>query len=110
MSFREGNLPTGHKGVVRTGLPAVTLRSFYKGVKPTKSGRNTVEDVCAMAEGRNEIDVDLASLNGNAAAYSLSEGLAFVESMNQTFAQQIMYGDTSANPDGVLGPDHATTR
>ena len=103
MSFREGNLPTGHKGVVRTGLPAVTLRSFYKGVKPTKSGRNTVEDVCAMAEGRNEIDVDLASLNGNAAAYSLSEGLAFVESMNQTFAQQIMYGDTSANPDGVLG-------
>ena len=103
MNFREGNLPTGHKGVVRTGLPAVTLRSFYKGVKPTKSGRNTVEDVCAMVEGRNEIDEDLANLNGNAAAYRLSEGLAFIESMNQTFAQQLMYGDTSVNPDGVLG-------
>ncbi len=103
MNFREGNLPTGHKGVVRTGLPAVTLRSFYKGVKPTKSGRNTVEDVCAMVEGRNEIDEDLANLNGNAAAYRLSEGLAFIESMNQTFAQQLMYGDTSVNQDGVLG-------
>lgn len=103
MNFMEGNLPTGHKGVVRTGLPAVTLRSFYRGVKPTKSGRNTVEDVCAMVEGRNEIDLDLANLNANAAAFRLSEGLAFVESMNQTFSQQIMYGDTSANPDGVLG-------
>ena len=103
MNFMEGNLPTGHKGVVRTGLPAVTLRSFYRGVKPTKSGRNTVEDVCAMVEGRNEIDLDLANLNANKEAFRMSEGLAFVESMNQTFAQQILYGDTSANPDGVLG-------
>lgn len=103
MNFMEGNLPTGHKGVVRTGLPAVTLRAFYKGVKPTKSGRNTVEDVCAMVEGRNEIDLDLANLNANREAFRLSEGIAFIEAMNQTFAQQIMYGDTSANPDGVLG-------
>lgn len=103
MNFIEGNLPTGHKGVVRTGLPAVQLRSFYKGVKASKSGRATVEDVCAMAEGRNEIDKDLADLNGNTNAFRLSEGLAFVESMNQTFSKQIIYGDTAANPDGVLG-------
>lgn len=103
MPFIEGNLPTGHKGVVRTGLPTVQLRSFYRGVKVSKSGRSTVEDVCAMAEGRNEIDKDLADLNGNTAAFRLSEGLAFVEAMNQTFAQQMLYGDTSSNPDGVLG-------
>lgn len=103
MNFIEGNLPTGHKGVVRTSLPNVQLRSFYKGVKVSKSGRATIEDVCAMAEGRNEIDKDLADLNGNTAAYRLSEGLSFVESMNQKFAQQIVYGDTSVNPEGVLG-------
>ncbi|WP_417070823.1 major capsid protein [Niveibacterium terrae] len=103
MNFIEGNLPTGHKGVVRTGLPTVALRAFYKGVKVSKSGRSTIEDVCAMAEGRNEIDKDLADLNGNAQAFRLSESLAFVEAMNQTFAQQIIYGDTSVNPDGVLG-------
>ena len=103
MNFVEGNLPTGHKGVVRTGLPTVQLRSFYRGVKVSKSGRATIEDVCAMAEGRNEIDKDLADLNGNTAAYRLSEGLAFIEAMNQTFAQQLVYGDTSINPDGVLG-------
>lgn len=103
MNFIEGNLPTGHKAVVRAGLPTVTLRKFYKGVAPSKSGRATIEDVCAMAEGRNEIDKDLADLNGNTAAFRLSEGLAFVESMNQTFAQQVVYGDTSSNPDGTLG-------
>lgn len=103
LPFVEGNLPTGHKGVVRTGLPTVQLRSFYKGVKTSKSGRATIEDVCAMAEGRNEIDKDLADLNGNTQAFRMSEGIAFIEAMNQTFAQQMIYGDTSANPDGVLG-------
>lgn len=103
MNFIEGNLPTGHKGVVRTGLPTVQLRSFYRGVKVSRSGRATIEDVCAMLEGRNEIDKDLADLNGNAPAFRLSEGLSFIESMNQSFAQQLIYGDTSANPDGVLG-------
>ncbi|HEV2133796.1 MAG TPA: hypothetical protein VGR47_05990 [Terracidiphilus sp.] len=103
MNFIEGNLPTGHKGVVRAGLPTVTLRRFYKGVPPSKSGRDTIEDVCAMLEGRNEIDKALADLNGNAAAFRLSEGLAFIEAMNQEFASQIMYGNTATNKDGVLG-------
>lgn len=103
MNFIEGNLPTGHKGVVRAGLPSVTLRRFYKGVTPSKSGRDTIEDVCAMLEGRNEIDKDLADLNGNASAFRMSEGLSFMESMNQSFSQQVIYGDTSANKDGILG-------
>lgn len=103
LPFMEGNLPTGHKGIIRAGLPTVQLRSYYKGIKPSKSGRATIEDVCAMAEGRNEIDKDLADLNGNTNAFRLSEGLAFVEAMNQVFCQQLIYGDTSVNPDGVLG-------
>lgn len=103
MNFMEGNLPTGHKAVVRAGLPTVTLRQFYKGVAPSKSGRATIEDVCAMLEGRNEIDKDLADLNGNTAAFRMSEGLAFIEAMNQQFANQVVYGDTSSNKDGILG-------
>lgn len=103
MNFIEGNLPTGHKAVVRAGLPTVTLRRFYKGVAPSKSGRDTIEDVCAMQEGRNEIDKELADLNGNAEAFRMSEALAFIEAMNQTFAQQIMYGNTATNKDGILG-------
>jgi hypothetical protein len=103
MNFMEGNLPTGHKAVVRVGLPTVNFRQFYKGVAVSKSGRATIEDVCAILEGRNEIDKALADLNGNSAAFRLSEGLAFVESMNQTFAQSVIYGDTSTTKDGILG-------
>jgi len=101
--FMQGNLPTGHKGAVRTGLPPITMRQFYKGVAPQKSGRAIIEDVCAMAEGRNEIDKDLADLNGNVGSFRMSEGLAFIKSMTQKFAQQLMYGDTSVDPDGILG-------
>ena len=103
MPWKMGNLPTGHKASVRTGLPTVTLRSFYRGVKVGKSGRNTIEDVCGMAEARNEIDVDLAKLNGSVNAFRQSEAAAYIEAMNQTMAQQLIYGDTSVNPDGILG-------
>jgi hypothetical protein len=103
MNWIEGNLPTGHKASVRSGLPSVTLRRYYVGVTPSQSSRDTIEDVCAMQEGRNELDKDLADLNGNSAAFRLSEGLAFTEAMNQSFAQQAMYGNTSTNKDGVLG-------
>lgn len=103
MNFIQGNLPTGHKAVVRNGLPIVTMRKFYQGVAPSKSGRATIEDVCGMAEARNEIDQDLCDLNGNTSAFRMSEALAYIESMNQNFAQQIVYGDTSTNKDGILG-------
>lgn len=103
MPFNEGNMPTGHKAVVRAGLPTVTLRRFYQGVAPAKSGRATIEDVCAMQESRLEVDKDLCELNGNSTAFRLSESMAFIEAMNEKFAQQIMYGDTTTNKDGILG-------
>src|ERR1700733_11978625 len=103
MNFIEGNLPTGHKAVVRVGLPTVGFREFYKGVQISKSGRATIEDVCAILEGRNEIDKDLADLNGNTAGFRLSEGLAFIEAMNEQFAQSVIYGNTASQKDGILG-------
>ena len=103
LPWKEGNLPTGHRGTVRTALPSVTLRRYYQGVKISKSGRATVEDRCAMAEGRFEIDVDVANLNGNSREYRLSESVAFTEAINQAFTRQMLYGDTSVEPDGVLG-------
>ena len=32
-----------------------------------------------------------------------AEGISFIEAMNQSFSQQLIYGDTSVNPDGILG-------
>jgi hypothetical protein len=103
VNFFAGNLPTGHKTSVRTGLPSVIMRKFYQGTPVSKSLRATVTDTIGMAESRMEIDRDLAELGGNAADYRASESFAYVEAMSQKFGQQVFYGDNTADPDGILG-------
>lgn len=103
MPWFEGNLPTGHKATIRTGLPTSVWRQFYQGVPPSKSQRAQITDACAMLETRSEVDKDEADLNANAKAFRLSEAKAFVESMNQTMATSVFYGNASTNPEQFNG-------
>ena len=103
MPWFEGNLATGHKGSIRTGLPEPIWRKLYQGVPPTKSLRATVEDSCGMLEDRSEVDVDVISLNGNTAEFRLSEAQAHLEGMNQTMAETLIYGDATVNPERFNG-------
>lgn len=102
-SWIEGNLPTGHRTTVRTGLPVAIWRRLYGGVPPSKSTRAQVDEATGMLEARNEIDVDVANLNGNTAAFRLSEAAAFLESMNENLASTLFYGDTTVNPERFNG-------
>ncbi len=103
MQWIEGNLPTGHKSTVRTGLPVAIWRQMYQGVPPSKSVRAQIEDSCGMLEARSEVDKDLVDLNGNTGPFRLSEALAFIESMNQTMGQSVFYGNTGINPERFMG-------
>ena len=103
MLWVEGNTPTGHKTTVRTGLPAATWRLLNYGVPRSKSTTAQIVDTCGMLETYSEIDKDLADLNGNTAAFRLSEDLAFLEGMNQQFAQTLFYGNTAINPERFMG-------
>lgn len=103
MPWVEGNLTTGHKGSIRTGLPEPIWRKLYQGVPPTKSLRATVEDSCGMLEDRSEIDVDVAALNGNSNEFRLSEATAHIEGMNQTMAEALIYGDATLHPERFNG-------
>lgn len=103
MTFIEGNLPTGHRTTVRTGLPAVTWRLLNGGVIPSKSTTAQLDEAAGMLEAYSEVDKDLAELNGDVSAFRGSEGRAFLESMNQTMAQTLFYGDTTVNPERFLG-------
>ena len=103
MLFVEGNLPTGHKSTIRTGLPAVAWRMLNYGVQPDKSTTVQVTDSCGMLESYAEIDKALADLNDNTAAFRLSEDRAFLEAMNQEMASTLFYGNTSENPERFLG-------
>lgn len=111
MVWVEGNLPTGHRSTVRTGLPAPTWRKMYGGVQPTKSRTVQVTDTCGMLENYSEVDKALADLNGNTAAFRLSEDRAVIEGMNQEFASTLFYGDESLAPEEFTGlsPRYSST-
>jgi hypothetical protein len=103
MPFMEGNLPTGHRASIRTGLPTATWRKLYGGVPASKSTRAQVDDAVGMLETRSEVDKALADLNGNTSEFRLSEATAFVEGMNQTFADTLIYGDATVNEERFTG-------
>lgn len=103
MIFLEGNLPTGHRTTVRTGLPSVAWRLLNGGVTPSKSTTAQIDEQIGMLEAYSEVDVELANLNGNAAAFRLSEAQAFIESMNQEMAQTLFYGNSGVNPEEFTG-------
>ncbi len=101
--FKEGNLPTGHREVIRTGLPAVYWRALNQGIPNSKSTTAQVDEACGILEARSEVDKDLAELNGNTAQFRLSEDQAFLEAMNQTQAQTMFYGNPATDPKQFLG-------
>jgi hypothetical protein len=103
MSFVEGNLPTGHKTTVRTGLPTPTWRKLYGGVQPTKSTTAQVTDSCGMLEAYAEVDKALADLNSNTAAFRLSEDAAHIEGMAQEHASTLFYGNEGTEPEAFTG-------
>lgn len=103
MVWQEGNLPTGHRTSVRTGLPTATWRKLYGGVQPSKSTTATITDSCGMLEAYAEVDKALADLNGNTGAWRTSEDRAFLEAMNQEIADKIFYGNEQLNPEQFTG-------
>ena len=116
MVFKEGNLPTGHRSTARTTLPGVSWRRVNAGTTPTKSKTAQTEDQTAILDAWSEIDKKVADLNGNTAAWRLSEASAFIEAMNQEMVGTLFYGNSNtdekeftgfapryANPSGSTG-------
>jgi len=103
MQWIEGNLPTGHRTTMRTGLPAVAWRLINAGVVPSKSTTAQIDEQSGILEAWSEVDVALAKLNGNTAAFRLSEARAFIEAMNQEMAQTLFYGNSGIAPEEFTG-------
>lgn len=101
--FVEGNLPTGHRVTIRTGLPTVYWRSLNMGVPRSKSTTAQVDESVGMLEAYSPVDKDLVELNGNTAAFRQSEDAAFIEAMNQAQAQTLFYGNPATDPRQYLG-------
>src|SRR3974390_3421942 len=99
----EGNLPTGQKTTIRTGLPQATWRVLNLGVPNAKSTTAQLVDTCGNLETYAVIDKDIADLNGNTAEFRLSEVKAFLEGMSQQVAATLIYGNQFLNPERFTG-------
>lgn len=103
MLWREGNLPTGHKSTVRTGLPSGTWRALYGGVGYTKSTTAQITDGVGQLVAFSQIDKKLAELDGQVGALRMSEDNAHLEGMSQQMATTLFYGNVVTNPTQFTG-------
>jgi len=103
MLVLEGNLPTGHKTTIRTGLPTATWRLLNYGVPNSKSTTAPIVDTCGNLEAFSLVDQDIANLNGQSTAFRASESVAFLEGMNQQMAATLIYGNVATNPERFQG-------
>jgi len=99
----EGNLPTGHRSTQRATQPSGSWRLLNYGVAPEKSTTVQRDDTCGILEAYSKIDVDVASLNGNEAAFRASEDNAFIAGLNSTAATAIFYGNQGTDPEQPHG-------
>lgn len=103
MTYQEGNLVTGHRFSMRTGIPAPTWRKLYGGVQPTKSTTAQVTDNTGMLEAYAEVDKALADLNGNTAEFRLSEDRPILEGISQELARTLFFGNEGIQPEAFTG-------
>ncbi len=99
----EANELTGHTTSVRTGIPEPTWRKLYGGVQPAKSTSVKVREGLGMLEAYAEIDRSLADLNGNSAAWRMSEEIPFVEGFGQKLSRYMFYGNEATEPEAFTG-------
>lgn len=99
----ECNSGSRHLHTVRTGLPAVAWGRLYKGISQSKSTTAQVEDTTGFVEGLSTVDKRLLDRAKNPAAIRMTEGMAFVEAMDQEVQSRIIYGNTAVDPEEILG-------
>jgi len=102
-TWREGNLPTGHRVSARTGLPSVYWRRFNEGIAPSKSRVDNYDESIGMLEGMSVVDCEEANLNGNEAAFRASEDMSFMSSMNNEAESSFLYGSALTKPEQPNG-------
>ena len=103
MTWEEGNLPTGNRTTIVTGLPTVTFRRMNEGVPLSKSTHAQIDDTAASLEGFFQVDRENALISGNVNRYRYNQSADFMESMNQTLAAYLFYGNTGVQPESFNG-------
>lgn len=101
--FMQGNLETGHRTTVRTGIPTPTWRKLYGRVADQTARTAQVTENCGMLEAYAETDKALLDLAGNVNQARLNEEMAFIEGFKQKLAYSMIYESESNTPEAITG-------
>jgi len=101
--FKMGNLETGERVTTRMGLPGVAWRRLNEGVAPAKSQTEQYDETCGMLSGMSVVDIEVAKLNGNEAAFRASEDMAFLQAFNNEVSTGLFYHTTKTAPEKFNG-------
>jgi hypothetical protein len=103
MIWQEGNLPTGHKTTVRTGLPQGVWRAANQGVPSSKTLTAQFQDSIGELVDYSIVDKSVANLNGNVAKFRYSEDMGHIEGLSQQVASALFYSNEATNPTQFTG-------
>lgn len=103
MTWREGNLLTGHRDAARVALPSPSFRAINEGVPVTKGATTQIEESCAMLEDFSQADRELAILSGDINRFRLAQGKPHVIGFAHKMAQQVFYGNSAQDPKSFTG-------
>ena len=103
MLWKMGNMESGERVTIRTGLPDVFWRLANKGVTPSKSRTAQVDEGTGILEAWSEVAQEIAELGGDVRGTRLSEGRAFLEAMNQEMQSTILFGNSDVDPEEITG-------
>lgn len=103
MPWKEGNLPTGTRNTIRSGLPQAYWKIANAGTAASKSTTAQIDEACGILEAWCVLDYDVAMLNGNAQKYRMSEADAFIESLSQQLSAAVIYSNTAVNSEQIMG-------
>ena len=67
------------------------FRKFYQGVNCSKGEYTQITDTTGMLEVYSQVDKSLADLEGDTQQFRMNEAQAFLESMNNTVQENILF-------------------
>lgn len=99
----EGNQATGHMMTLQKTKSTPYFRLLNAGIVPQKSTTGQVTEACAIMENRNQIDINVARINGNTEAFRMSQDTPMIEGFSDSLATKLIYGDSSVTPEEFNG-------
>lgn len=103
MLWSQGNLDTGDRYTIRTGIPSATWRRINQGTQPTKSTTAQIDLACGSLEARAQIDTKLLDIANDPGSLLMSESAAFIEGMSQQCASAMIYESQATNSERITG-------